>query len=133
MTQQCQRFRVLIGAPSSQSISHGHSLSRLLRADTEIFREYLCSPRCSLLRSAQDRQAPGETQMRPVTTVVESVIPPGNEPFGGKFLDLVMLLIPGGKERTEDEYRTLFDKAGFELTQVVPTSGEVSIVEGMKK
>ena len=61
------------------------------------------------------------------------VIPPGNEPFGGKFLDLVMLLIPGGKERTEDEYRTLFDKAGFELTQVVPTSGEVSIVEGMKK
>ena len=46
--------------------------------------------------------------------VVESVIPPGNEPFGGKFLDLVMLLIPGGKERTEDEYRTLFDQAGFD-------------------
>ncbi len=65
--------------------------------------------------------------------VVESVIPPGNEPFGGKFLDLVMLLIPGGKERTEGEYRTLLGKAGFELTRVVPTSGEVSIVEGMKK
>ena len=47
--------------------------------------------------------------------LVESVIPPGNEPFGGKFLDLVMLLIPGGKERTENEYQALFEKAGFEL------------------
>jgi hypothetical protein len=65
--------------------------------------------------------------------VVESVIPSGNEPFGGKFLDLVMMLIPGGKERTEDEYRTLFGEAGFELTRVVLTSSEVSIVEGMKK
>ncbi len=65
--------------------------------------------------------------------VVESVIPPGNDPFGGKFLDLVMLLIPGGKERTEDEYRTLFDKAGFELTRIVPTDTEVSIIEARKQ
>jgi hypothetical protein len=65
--------------------------------------------------------------------VVESVIPLGNEPFGGKFLDLVMMLIPGGKERTEDEYRTLFEAAGFELTQVVPTTTEISIIEGTKK
>lgn len=64
--------------------------------------------------------------------VVESVIPPGNDPFIGKLLDLVMLLIPGGKERTEDEYRTLFGKAGFELERVVPTAGEVSIVEARK-
>jgi len=65
--------------------------------------------------------------------VVESVIPSGNEPFGGKFLDLVMLLIPGGRERTEEEYRVLFDNAGFELTQVVPTETEVSIIEATKK
>lgn len=65
--------------------------------------------------------------------VVESVIPPGNEPFGGKFLDLVMLLIPGGRERTEEQYRTLFDKSGFELTQVIPTETEVSVVEAIKK
>ena len=64
--------------------------------------------------------------------VVESVIPPGNEPFGGKFLDLVMLLIPGGKERTEDEYRTLFGKSGVDRTRVVPTETEISIIEGTK-
>jgi hypothetical protein len=65
--------------------------------------------------------------------VIESVIPAGNEPFHGKFLDLVMLLIPGGKERTESEYRTLFERAGFVLTHVMPTGGEVSIVEGKKR
>jgi hypothetical protein len=65
--------------------------------------------------------------------VIESVIPPDNEPFGGKFLDLVMLLIPGGKERTEDEYRTLFKMGGFELTRVVPTGAEVSIIEAVKR
>jgi ubiquinone/menaquinone biosynthesis C-methylase UbiE len=73
--------------------------------------------------------------MRPASKllVIESVIPPGNESFHGKFLDLVMLLIPGGKERTENEYRALFERAGFELTRIVPTGSEVSIVEGQKR
>ena len=61
--------------------------------------------------------------------IVESVIPPGNQPFRGKLLDLVMLLIPGGKERTEQEYRALLDEAGFELTQVVPTNAEIAVLE----
>ncbi len=65
--------------------------------------------------------------------IIESVIPSGNEPFGGKFLDLVMMLIPGGKERTEVEYRTLFEEAGFELTKIVPTNSELSIIEGIRK
>jgi ubiquinone/menaquinone biosynthesis C-methylase UbiE len=65
--------------------------------------------------------------------LVESVIPPGNEPFGGKFLDLVMLLIPGGKERTKEEYQTLFEEAGFTLSRIVPTNTEVSIIEAVKR
>jgi hypothetical protein len=65
--------------------------------------------------------------------VIESIIPPGNEPFAGKFLDLVMLLIPGGKERTEDEYRQLFEKAGFDLTRIVPTDTSISILELAKR
>jgi ubiquinone/menaquinone biosynthesis C-methylase UbiE len=61
--------------------------------------------------------------------VVESVIPPGNEPFGGKILDLVMLLIPGGQERTEEEYRVLFQQANFRRSRVIPTASEVSVIE----
>ena len=64
--------------------------------------------------------------------VVEGVIPPGNDPCFGKLLDLTMLTIPGGKERTEEEYRTLFKAGGFALTQIVPTNAEVSVIEGKK-
>jgi hypothetical protein len=62
--------------------------------------------------------------------LVESVIPSGNDPFFAKFLDLNMLLIPGGQERTEAEYRALYEKAGFRLTRVTGTTTEVSVIEG---
>ncbi len=61
---------------------------------------------------------------------VESVIPPGNNPFFGKLLDLTMLVLPGGQERTEAEYRRLYTAAGFRLTRVVQTDKEVSVIEG---
>jgi hypothetical protein len=63
--------------------------------------------------------------------VVEGVIPPGNEPSVTKLLDLNMLVIPGGMERTEGEYRELYAKAGFSLTRIVPTRSEVSVIEGV--
>jgi O-methyltransferase/methyltransferase family protein len=64
--------------------------------------------------------------------LVESVIPPGNDPDWAKFLDLAMLLLPGGLERTEDEFRQLFQQAGFALTRIVPTATPVSVIEGQK-
>lgn len=64
--------------------------------------------------------------------LVESVIPPGNEPFFGKLLDLTMLVLPGGQERTREEYETLFAAGGFRLTRIVPTRAEVSVIEGQK-
>jgi hypothetical protein len=62
--------------------------------------------------------------------VVESVIPAGNAPSFAKFLDLTMFLIPGGRERTESEYRQLYASAGFELSRVVTTWLEACVVEG---
>lgn len=64
--------------------------------------------------------------------VVEFVIPKGNEPFFGKWFDLAMMVVPGGMERTEDEYRKLFEAAGFRLMQTVPTKLEISAIEGEK-
>jgi hypothetical protein len=63
--------------------------------------------------------------------LVEMVIPPGNDPHPGKILDLVMLNIPGGKERTADEYGELFAKAGYRLARVVPTESPVSVIEAV--
>ncbi len=63
--------------------------------------------------------------------VLESVIPPGNDPRFGKLLDLNMLVVPGGLERTEAEYRELFAQADFRLHRIVPTVTEASVVEGL--
>ncbi|MCB0125726.1 MAG: hypothetical protein KDE58_25905, partial [Caldilineaceae bacterium] len=52
-------------------------------------------------------------------------------PSFGKWLDLHMLAIPGGRERTEAEYSTLFRDAGFELTNVIPTPAGPSVVEAV--
>jgi hypothetical protein len=62
--------------------------------------------------------------------IVEAVIPPGNDPFPIKFLDLTMLTIPGGKERTRQEYETLFRESGFSLARIVPTATDMSVIEG---
>lgn len=63
--------------------------------------------------------------------IVEMVLPPGDTPHPGKLLDLAMLVMPGGQERTEEEYRHLLGRAGFQLTRVVPTASAVSIVEAV--
>ena len=65
--------------------------------------------------------------------VVEMVLPEGNEPSIGKLLDLEMLLFLPGCERTEAEYQALFDKAGLEVSRVLPTPSPFSIIEGVSK
>src|SRR5262245_5341394 len=65
--------------------------------------------------------------------LLESVLPSNNEPGIGRVLDVEMMFMPGGRERTADEYAALFDRAGFQLTQVVPTKSPISVVEARKK
>jgi len=63
--------------------------------------------------------------------IVEMVLPAGDVPHPGKVLDMVMLVCPGGQERTEAEYTPLLRKAGFRVTRVVPTETAVSVVEAV--
>jgi hypothetical protein len=63
--------------------------------------------------------------------IVETVLPTGDTPHQGKVQDMVMLVIPGGQERTEAEYVSLLSKAGFRLNRVVPTASVVSVVEAL--
>ena len=46
--------------------------------------------------------------------VIDRVLPPGNEPDGAKWLDILMLALLGGKERTEAQWRELLTAGGFE-------------------
>ena len=63
--------------------------------------------------------------------IVEMVLPEGDTPHPGKMLDMMMLVGPGGQERTPSEYAELLGKSGFEMTKVVPTASAVSIVEAV--
>ena len=63
--------------------------------------------------------------------IVEMVLPAGDTPHPGKILDVVMLVSPGGQERTEAECAVLVPKAGFRLSRVVPTASAVSVVEAV--
>jgi len=63
--------------------------------------------------------------------IVEMVLPDGDAPHPGKMLDMVMLVLLGGQERTEAEYAHLLDKAGFRVNRVVPTQSPVSVVEAV--
>ena len=62
--------------------------------------------------------------------LIEWVLKPSNEPDFGKLLDLNMLVVLPGRERTEGEFRDLYAAAGFRLTRIIPTAG-VSIIEGV--
>jgi hypothetical protein len=64
-----------------------------------------------------------------VLLLVEMVIPQGDAPFVGKLLDLEMLVMFGGRERTEEEYATLLRGADFELARIIPTAGPASVIE----
>lgn len=64
--------------------------------------------------------------------LVEAVVPAGNEPHFSKFIDLNMLVMTGGRERTEEEFRQLYEAAGFKLTRIVPTESPFSVIEGVK-
>jgi O-methyltransferase domain/Dimerisation domain len=64
--------------------------------------------------------------------LLESVIAAGGAPDLGKFIDIEMVLFPGGRERTADEFKGLFERSGFHLTKVVPTKSPLSVVEAVR-
>lgn len=64
--------------------------------------------------------------------VIEALIPSGNDPSPAKLLDLQMLVMTGGRQRTEEEYRQLYATAGLKLLRILPTNTQFSIVEGAR-
>ncbi len=64
--------------------------------------------------------------------VVEHVIPPGNGADWGKLLDINMMVVPGGQERTKLEFQKVMAKAGLTLKRVLPTTSPLSIVEATR-
>jgi O-methyltransferase domain/Dimerisation domain len=65
--------------------------------------------------------------------LVERVIPTDRTPALHVLeSDVIMLVAPGGKERTEAEYRALLGAAGFELTKLIPVLTPYYIIEAVR-
>lgn len=64
--------------------------------------------------------------------LVEAVVPETDEPHFSKFIDLNMLVMTGGRERTAAEFRKLYEDSGFRLTRIVPTESPFSVMEGVR-
>lgn len=60
--------------------------------------------------------------------VIERVVPEGNAPAEAKLFDINMLVVAGGRERTELEYRWLFEQAGLALVRIGATRSPLSVI-----
>jgi len=63
--------------------------------------------------------------------IIEAVLPPGNTPHSAKMMDLLMLTVTGGLERTGAEFSALLAAAKFKLTRIIPISDDQSVVEAV--
>jgi hypothetical protein len=77
-----------------------------------------------LLRNCHTALAPAGKLL-----LIEMVIPADNSPSPAQAMDLNMLVLLGGRERTEDEFRRLLAAAGFRLERVIPTHSPFNVIE----
>ena len=80
----------------------------------------------SILRNCRKAIAPNGRLL-----IIEAVLPLGDVPHHGKMMDLLMLTVTGGKERTAAEFSDLLVNAKFKISRIVETSTHQSIVEAI--
>jgi hypothetical protein len=77
------------------------------------------------IRTALDGKPKGKV------ILLEAIIQPGSGPDLMKLMDLEMLMMPGGRERTAEEFRALFTRSGFELTRIIKNQSFVNVIEAV--
>lgn len=78
----------------------------------------------AILRTCRQAAAPGASLL-----LVEQLLDRATNPLGVALADINMFVLPGGRERTSDEYGALLAAAGWSLTRIVPTTTDFSVVE----
>jgi hypothetical protein len=118
----------LIGAGRCEVVSGDIFTSLPQGADTYIMKEILHDwddSRCLAVLCACRAAMPHNGRL----LLVERMIGPTNVCTEGKMIDIAMLVMAGGKERTLDEYRTLLERAGMCLRQTRSTSAGLDVME----
>ena len=117
-----------LGVASRASVVGGDFFAEVPRGDayilSHIVHDWDDERAIRILRNIRRAIVPGGRLL-----LCETVVPgPGEESFA-KLLDLEMLALPGGKERTEAEYRELLAAGGFRLRRIHPSDCPVGVVE----
>jgi len=63
--------------------------------------------------------------------ILETVLPADATPHPGKWFDIEMMALPGGRERTDEEFSRLLEKSGWRLTKIVLTKSLLNVIEAM--
>jgi hypothetical protein len=80
----------------------------------------------TLLRNCRAAMKPGAKLL-----LIEQVLLPRNAPDIGKFLDLFLLAVIGGQERTAEEFQALIEAAGLEFERIIPTQPIIPTQSGL--
>jgi hypothetical protein len=84
--------------------------------------------RCdAILQNVARAAAPGTTLL-----LVETVLPPPPQPSPVTFMDINMLVMLGGRERTSEEYGEMLRRGGFAMQRVIPTGGMFGLIEATR-
>lgn len=94
----------------------------------EIIHDWPDKEATAILQAVCRASVPGATLF-----LIETIVPPGAEPDWSKMLDIHMLTLLGGKQRTLREYKTLLEKADLTFQREIDTGAGISIMEAVAK
>ena len=92
----------------------------------EVLHDWTDDDAARILNAVRGAAAPGARLL-----VVEVLVPDTPGPDHSKVLDIIMLAVTGGRERTREQYEKLLADAGFQLERVVPTRSSYFVVEAI--
>jgi hypothetical protein len=92
----------------------------------EVIHDWADDQAVAILRAIRRAAAPGAKVL-----VIEQIIPDDAGPHWSKMLDIHMLALLGGRQRTQREYETLFETAGMSFLREIDTGAGISILEAV--
>jgi hypothetical protein len=94
----------------------------------EIIHDWPDQEAVAILQAVRQAALPGAALF-----LIETIMPPGAEPDWSKMLDIHMLTLLGGKQRTLREYQAIFEQANFTFQREIDTGAGISIIEAAAK
>ena len=120
-----------VGAPASERlrlVSGDFFVDPLPVADAYVLMEIIHDwpdEKAARILAAVRKAAPAHARL----VIVEALVSEAPGPHFSKTLDIIMLAVTGGRERTPSEYDALLKAAGFHLERIVPTASRYWVVE----